>query len=173
MTTLTEKIKQIENTLGFYDVQGFQQAWNLGPALVVDGLIGPKTTAALEQTMADDHRLSAHFRAEELQCPHCKKLICLRGLLVAAEVYRDTWGPLPIVSGYRCSDHNKSVGGASRSQHLYGRAIDVHPTRTLAAVSALGAFRALGYSPSSHLVVHADMRPGFTPARPLTFTDGS
>lgn len=32
---------------------------------------------------------------------------------------------LPLLSGYRDSEHNKAVGGADRSQHLDGRALDV------------------------------------------------
>jgi peptidoglycan hydrolase-like protein with peptidoglycan-binding domain len=32
--------------------------------------------------------------------------------------------PLKVTSGYRCTAHNKSVGGASNSRHLYGIAAD-------------------------------------------------
>lgn len=32
--------------------------------------------------------------------------------------------PIIIKSGYRCPDHNKAVGGAKASQHMYGRAAD-------------------------------------------------
>jgi uncharacterized protein YcbK (DUF882 family) len=30
-----------------------------------------------------------------------------------------------ITSGYRCSSYNAAVGGASSSQHLYGKAADI------------------------------------------------
>jgi hypothetical protein len=33
--------------------------------------------------------------------------------------------PLPILSGYRDSEHNKAVGGADKSQHLDRRALDI------------------------------------------------
>ena len=33
--------------------------------------------------------------------------------------------PIRINSAYRSSSHNKKVGGASNSQHLYGRAADI------------------------------------------------
>jgi uncharacterized protein YcbK (DUF882 family) len=33
--------------------------------------------------------------------------------------------PITINSGCRCPSHNRKVGGASNSQHLYGRAVDV------------------------------------------------
>ena len=39
---------------------------------------------------------------------------------------RDHFGrPVVITSGYRTAAHNKSVGGAAYSQHLYGRAADI------------------------------------------------
>jgi len=34
--------------------------------------------------------------------------------------------PITIVSGLRCSQHNKKVGGVSNSQHMYGEAADVY-----------------------------------------------
>ena len=33
--------------------------------------------------------------------------------------------PIKINSGYRSKDHNKKVGGAKNSQHLYGKASDI------------------------------------------------
>lgn len=33
--------------------------------------------------------------------------------------------PIIISSGYRCSAYNKRVGGAPKSQHLYGKAADI------------------------------------------------
>lgn len=39
---------------------------------------------------------------------------------------REAWGaPIIVTSGYRCPALNKAVGGASRSQHLYGQAADI------------------------------------------------
>lgn len=51
---------------------------------------------------------------------------------------RDHFGrPVVITSGYRTAAHNKSVGGAAYSQHLYGRAADIRvqgiPVEQLAA----------------------------------------
>lgn len=40
---------------------------------------------------------------------------------------REAWGnPIIVSSGYRCSALNKTVGGASTSQHLLGQAADIH-----------------------------------------------
>lgn len=38
-----------------------------------------------------------------------------------------TWAKSPVVinSGLRCESHNRSVGGAPKSQHLYGTAADI------------------------------------------------
>lgn len=33
--------------------------------------------------------------------------------------------PITINSGYRCSEHNKKVGGEKNSQHLLGKAADI------------------------------------------------
>lgn len=39
---------------------------------------------------------------------------------------REKWGkPIIVTSGYRCQKLNRAVGGASKSQHLYGEAVDI------------------------------------------------
>ena len=49
--------------------------------------------------------------------------IALVGIL---EAIREHFGtPVRISSACRCASHNKAVGGASKSQHLYGRAADI------------------------------------------------
>lgn len=41
---------------------------------------------------------------------------------------RETFGkPLIVTSGFRCQAHNKSVGGAKNSQHMYGTGVDIRP----------------------------------------------
>lgn len=37
--------------------------------------------------------------------------------------------PIIVNSGYRCQVHNKTVGGASSSQHMRGEAADVRPVQ--------------------------------------------
>lgn len=74
--------------------------------------------------------LSEHFTDLEFICRHCKKLP-LSGidmqLIYKLEVLRYKLGDkaIHIVSGYRCSIHNKSIHGAEHSQHMYGKAADI------------------------------------------------
>ncbi|MEM6295279.1 MAG: D-Ala-D-Ala carboxypeptidase family metallohydrolase [Myxococcota bacterium] len=46
------------------------------------------------------------------------------------QAIRDAAGPLNVNSGYRSPDYNRSVGGATRSRHMYGDAFDVRPSST-------------------------------------------
>lgn len=71
---------------------------------------------------------TAHFRVREFRCSHCGAgdTIISQELLNALEKLRALWDrPMSIGSGYRCSIHNASVGGAKRSAHLEGKAADV------------------------------------------------
>ena len=39
---------------------------------------------------------------------------------------REAWGgPIIVTSGYRCGKLNRAVGGATKSQHMYGQAADI------------------------------------------------
>lgn len=47
-------------------------------------------------------------------------------LLARIDILRENVGkPLHITSSFRSVDYNKSVGGASKSQHLLGKAVDL------------------------------------------------
>ncbi len=96
-----------------------------------------------------DPQLSPHFQAHEFACPDCKEYRIAIAVLEGLENVRTRAGvPLYVAktsltspnntggSGYRCPKHNKAVAGASNSMHLYGRAVDVHPTGAL-TVAAL------------------------------------
>jgi hypothetical protein len=156
-------------TLGFTRVQDFQLAWNLGPSLTIDGVVGPKTTAAAKIS-AERHRrgqsdLSAHFSAAEFACrcggklDGCRKLLVHRELLRGLEKLRTRAATsISIVSGYRCPRRNAAVDGASGSQHLYGTAADIGGPLKLQAVRGLAVFSGIGRKVESGRVTHVDVR---------------
>lgn len=91
------------------------------------------------------------------------RAITLAGLF---EDIRAIWNrPIVIVSAYRSPKHNKSIGGARYSQHMEGRALDLHPPKRVKLVdfyseikknaNTLG-IKGLGLYPT---FVHVDFRP--------------
>lgn len=86
---------------------------------------------------ADTVYLSRHFTLGEMTRTGCglknevEKDRELASLIVLCtrvlQPIRDHWGPLVIISGYRCKKVNDAVGGAPRSQHLRGEAADFRP----------------------------------------------
>ena len=167
--TVTQKLKSLGFRADFQAIREFQRAYALGPYLTVDGIAGPKTKAALDNALNKGKRLSPHFTAAELACkcggrnPNCRRLLSHRWLLLGLEEYRTALGrPVPIVSGYRCSAHNRAVGGSSLSQHIPGRAVDIPPALSLAKVKGMKAFGGIGFNSATGLVVHVDVRHAIT-----------
>jgi len=74
----------------------------------------------------NDIRLTPNFRLKEFACKHCGTVKLDPELVRRLQAMRDELGnPIVINSGYRCPEHNRAVGGATNSQHLYGRAADI------------------------------------------------
>ncbi len=70
--------------------------------------------------------LSPHFSKAELACRCCGELRVEKRLLDALEKLRNLAGkPIVIHDGYRCSNHNREVGGVADSEHTRGMAADV------------------------------------------------
>lgn len=74
--------------------------------------------------------LSEHFKESEFVCHHCGTMVAggmSPALISLLESVRTHFGgkPMTINSGYRCPTHNKAIGGATNSQHLYGTAADI------------------------------------------------
>jgi zinc D-Ala-D-Ala carboxypeptidase len=159
-------------------LRDFQAGWNLGPYLGIDGVLGSKTSSALalseSRRRAGKGTLSANFSFKEFQC-HCggrysscrrirgegtSKRHTLRALVQSLEVLRkeEYHHGFSIVSGYRCPSHNKSVGGASSSQHMYGSAADIAPVVSTNEVRNLHKFAGIGFQGSSGRVRHVDRR---------------
>lgn len=75
--------------------------------------------------MATRKRLSKHFIVEEFDCHDGTKVKPrdYKGLSVLCTTYleplRAKYGSVTILSGYRTVSHNRKVGGASKSYHVY------------------------------------------------------
>jgi len=70
--------------------------------------------------------ISKNFNRAEFKCSCCDFDTVDTMTLEALETIRDYFKqPITINSANRCVNHNTSVGGAARSQHLYSRAADI------------------------------------------------
>lgn len=165
----------------------FQRAWNLGPAIDPIGVVGPRTSEALRISLDRRARrlptASEHFSFSEFHCKcgggfgDCQRIWILRAQLERLEAYRvRVGGPVRIISGCRCPGHNRKVGGARASQHLFGSACDVQKVLTTGAVTALRQFAGIGQASATGLVAHVDSRDvsghnttGGTPAAPTVW----
>ena len=72
-------------------------------------------------------KLSVHFARREFACAcGCGFDTIDHATLEILEAVRSHFGqPVIVTSGARCPEYNARVGGASNSQHLYGRAADI------------------------------------------------
>ena len=73
--------------------------------------------------------LTANFESTEFDCNGkgcCSETKVDEKLIEYLQKIRDHFGkPVTINSAYRCAKHNKKIGGASKSKHLYGQAADI------------------------------------------------
>lgn len=102
-----------------------------------------------------------YFSIKELECKCCNKAVLNPELLPKLEKLREMYGnPIKITSGYRCSKHNKEVGGVSNSRHLMGQAVDIpvagKEARKLVELAILLGFGGIGIAKT---FVHLDVRP--------------
>lgn len=88
--------------------------------------------------------LSKNFRVREFRCKDDTDPIFVDSDLVdVLQKVRDHFGKaVTITSAFRTASHNKKVGGATYSQHCYGKAADikvsgVSPSRVAAYVETL------------------------------------
>jgi uncharacterized protein YcbK (DUF882 family) len=72
-------------------------------------------------------KVSTNFRVKEFACQDGSDPIFIDSELVSVlQKIRNHFGKaVTITSAYRTPKHNKSVGGTTYSQHLYGRAADI------------------------------------------------
>jgi len=75
--------------------------------------------------------LTKNFNKSEFECScGCvmppRVLYNIRIVAENLQVLRDFVGsPIKVNSAYRCPKHNEAIGGASRSQHILGKACDI------------------------------------------------
>lgn len=124
--------------------------------------------------MAD--KPSDHVSWAELACrdgseyPQVWRADRLPILMACFEAIRARCGgkPIQILSAYRSPAHNAQVGGATRSQHLEGRALDLRPPEgvplrafwiLIKDLAATLPLKGLGLYEEANFV-HVDTRPG-------------
>jgi len=115
-------------------------------------------------------RLSRHFKLSEFKCKcgKCETNIedVSTYLVYQLQKLRDQFKlPIKIASGYRCREHNLSSGGAPRSQHVRGKAVDISTKhlsgqdkhRLLQLIMRMGTFTGVGVGAGK---LHVDVRDG-------------
>ncbi|MBW6495575.1 MAG: DUF882 domain-containing protein [Burkholderiaceae bacterium] len=104
-----------------------------------------------------------NFSPAEIACRGTGKLLVNEPALDKLQALRDRLGkPLIVRSAYRSPEHNRAVGGATRSKHLDGAAFDIamtnhDPAAFEAAARAVG-FLGFGFYPRSGFM-HIDLGP--------------
>lgn len=106
---------------------------------------------------------SRFFSAKELAC----KCGCGKGLaemeqafLNRLDMLRTSFGgPLTLTSAFRCNNYNMKVGGEKKSQHLYGKAVDISCTDSLMRHKLVSIATSLGFSVGiDSAFIHVDNR---------------
>ena len=109
-----------------------------------------------------------NFSPQELACRGTGKFkIHIPTLDKLQQLRRRIGKPIIITSAYRSPEHNRAVGGASRSQHMEGRAFDVMMTNQQPAMFEAAA-RAEGFT-SFGYYQHRDFMHIDTRAIPATW----
>jgi len=162
--------------------------------IVVDGMVGPQTMAQITLAMAAPKPPgTTHFKVANFISPNDAKAMAvgvpsryyknLKNLMTRLEKVQEKIGGIPLIirSGYRSPAHNRAVGGAARSQHLYAKAADIYvqgyaiSTYDLAkAIFEDAELKALfgGYGLGSNTNLHVDIRESRNPKKPTVWWYG-
>jgi len=114
-----------------------------------------------------DPQLTPHFNLREFRCPCCNQADPVTALELAErlEQVRPDFGPIAILSGFRCPKHNAAVKGAQNSYHLLGLAADIAVSGDSARFNLIKSLIWHGWKRIgiAALYVHADLGPTDTP----------
>ncbi|RBI69034.1 peptidase M15 [Roseovarius sp. TE539] len=104
-----------------------------------------------------------NFSPAEIACRGTGKLKLHPEALDTLQALRDRLGkPLIVNSGYRSPEHNRAVGGATRSKHMEGTAFDIsmanHDPEVFEAAAREVGFLGFGFYPRSNFM-HVDLGP--------------
>ena len=161
-------------------LQFFQLGWCGEHSLEgADGELTPHTRSALAWAARHGGGLgpkAKNFHYQEFRLDNTGDPRVRRKVGLAAQAYRDRFGPTTILSSGRSVAHNRAVGGASDSRHLFPKswdAIDPAPqAHSIAEVRHLGAWTGIGHHAAAPQGVdHIDLRPGFSKSDPSVFPD--
>lgn len=152
-------------------VRRFQFSQNL----LVDGIVGRNTTKALYEVLDPDWS-TKHFNWNEFdsrggwdfgKTGDVRRNVLFMMFKLEAVRYFGGNRPLRVNSGFRSEDHNRDVGGASNSQHMYGTAADITldglSPRQLSALCKRAGFSGVkAYSGHIHVDSRAEFDYGST-----------
>ena len=104
-----------------------------------------------------------NFSPAEIACRGTGKLKLHPEALDKLQALRDRLGkPLIVRSAYRSPEHNRNVGGATRSKHMIGAAFDItmsnHDPAAFEAAAREVGFLGFGFYPRSGFI-HIDLGP--------------
>jgi hypothetical protein len=104
-----------------------------------------------------------NFSPAEIACRGTGQIKLHPEALDTLQALRDRLGkPLIVNSGYRSPEHNRAVGGATRSKHMNGTAFDIamanHDPDAFEAAAREVGFLGFGYYPRSGFM-HVDLGP--------------
>ncbi len=120
------------------------------------------------------HGPSPHLTWKELACkdgtPYPQRFIDDGRIFKVAQMFeaiRLLCGekPITILSAYRSPAHNRKIGGARYSQHMYGRALDLKPPKGMSVEMFYSLIRSasesmgIGGMGLYNTFVHVDIRP--------------
>lgn len=110
--------------------------------------------------------LFEHFPWSDFACKCCGVILVHPRFIVAYSRLVEFVNPSRVIvhSGYRCTAHNREIGGSSRSRHMFGMALDFHIVNMTLEdmheiVCLIPEFKGIGQYPKwNNPGLHADVR---------------